>query len=114
MEVEDVTAPIVLPEVFGPVATFEVFSDESEAISRANADLGLAAAVFTREGDRARRVSREIQAGTVWTNAWAVLDDAFPEGSYKQSGVGRLRGGLALTEFQEAKTYVHVVAPAAI
>jgi betaine-aldehyde dehydrogenase len=43
-----------------------------------------------------------------------VLDDAFAEGGYKQSGVGRLRGALALTEFQEAKTYVHVVAPAAI
>jgi acyl-CoA reductase-like NAD-dependent aldehyde dehydrogenase len=115
LEVEDVTAPIVREEVFGPVATFEVFSEESDAISRANAtDLGLAAAVFTRDGDRARRVSREIQAGTVWTNAWAVLDDAFPEGGYKQSGVGRLRGALALTEFQEAKTHVHVVAPAAI
>jgi acyl-CoA reductase-like NAD-dependent aldehyde dehydrogenase len=74
--------PIVREEVFGPVATFEVFSDESDAIGRANAtDLGLAAAVFTRDGDRARRVSREIQAGTVWTNAWAVLDDAFPEGA---------------------------------
>jgi len=115
LEVEDVTSPIVREEVFGPVATFEVFSDETDAISRANAtDLGLAAAVFTRDGDRARRVSREIQAGTVWTNAWAVLHDAFPEGGYKQSGVGRLRGALALTEFQEAKTYVHVVAPAAI
>ena len=115
LEVEDVTTPIVREEIFGPVATFEVFSDETDAISRANAtDLGLAAAVFTRDSDRARRVSREIQAGTVWTNTWAVLDDAFPEGGYKHSGVGRLRGALALTEFQEAKTYVHVVAPAAI
>jgi acyl-CoA reductase-like NAD-dependent aldehyde dehydrogenase len=115
LEVTDVTASIVQEEVFGPVATFEVFSDEADAITRANAtELGLAAAIFTRDGDRARRVGREVQAGTVWTNSWAVLDDAFPEGGYKQSGVGRLRGALALTEFQEPKTYVHVVTPAAV
>ena len=112
LEVTDATSPIVQEEVFGPVATFEVFSDETDAITRANAtELGLAAAVFTRDGDRARRVGREVKAGTVWTNSWAVLDDAFPEGGYKQSGLGRLRGALALTEFQEAKTYVHVIAP---
>ena len=30
---------------------------------------------------------------------------------YKQSGVGRLRGPLAITEFQEAKTVVHAIPP---
>jgi acyl-CoA reductase-like NAD-dependent aldehyde dehydrogenase len=111
LEVTDTDTPIVQEEVFGPVATFEVFTDEAEAITRANAtELGLAAGVFTRDGDRSRRVSRAIQAGTVWTNTWAALDDSFPEGGYKQSGVGRLRGALALTEFQEPKTYVHLVA----
>jgi|GEM_PF-6738958 len=59
--------------------------------------------------DVSRRVSREIQAGTVWTNAWAAINDGFAEGGYKQSGVGRLRGPLAITEFQEAKTAVHSV-----
>jgi betaine-aldehyde dehydrogenase len=47
-----------------------------------------------------------LQAGTVWTNAWADLNDGFAEGGFKQSGVGRLRGPLALTDFQEAKTVV--------
>jgi betaine-aldehyde dehydrogenase len=35
----------------------------------------------------------------------------FAEGGYKQSGIGRLRGPLAIGEFQEAKTVVHVVPP---
>ena len=71
IEVEDLSAPIIQQEVFGPVATFEIFDDENDAIHRANAtEFGLAAAGFTRDIDRARRVSRQINAGTVWTNTW--------------------------------------------
>jgi betaine-aldehyde dehydrogenase len=112
LEVDDVDTPIVQQEVFGPVATFEVFEDEDDASAKANAtEFGLAAGVFTASLDRSRRVSRALQAGTVWTNTWAALDDGFAEGGYKQSGIGRLRGPLAITEFQEAKTVVHAVPP---
>src|SRR5580704_5275296 len=112
LEVEDVTTDLVQKEVFGPVATFEVFDTETDAISRANAtEYGLAAGVFTSNINISRRVSREIQAGTVWTNTWAAINDGFAEGGYKQSGIGRLRGPLAITEFQEAKTVVHAIPP---
>jgi acyl-CoA reductase-like NAD-dependent aldehyde dehydrogenase len=47
-----------------------------------------------------------------WTNTWAAINDGFAEGGYKQSGIGRLRGPLAITEFQEAKTVVHSIPPA--
>jgi acyl-CoA reductase-like NAD-dependent aldehyde dehydrogenase len=112
LEVEDVNTEIVQREVFGPVATFEVFDTEADAVARANAtEYGLAAGVFTRSINISRRVSREIQAGTVWTNTWAAINDGFAEGGYKQSGIGRLRGPLAITEFQEAKTVVHSIPP---
>jgi betaine-aldehyde dehydrogenase len=112
LEVEDVNTEIVQQEVFGPVATFEVFDTEADAIARANAtEYGLAAGVFTSSINISRRVSREIQAGTVWTNTWAAINDGFAEGGYKQSGIGRLRGPLAITEFQEAKTVVHAIPP---
>ena len=112
LEVEDVSSDIVQKEVFGPVATFEVFDTEADAIARANAtELGLSAGVFTNDINISRRVSRELQFGTVWTNAWADMNDGFAEGGYKQSGIGRLRGPLALIEFQEAKTVVHSVPP---
>jgi betaine-aldehyde dehydrogenase len=110
LEVEDVSSEIVQREVFGRVATFEVFDTEADAISRANAgEMGLAAGVFTNDINISRRVSREIQAGTIWTNAWAEMNDGFAEGGYKASGIGRLRGPLAMTEFQEAKTVVHAI-----
>jgi betaine-aldehyde dehydrogenase len=112
LEVTDVNHDIVQKEVFGPVATFEVFDTEADAIARANAtEFGLAAGIFTTNINISRRVSREIQAGTIWTNAWSELNDGFAEGGYKQSGVGRLRGPLAITDFQEAKTVVHAIPP---
>jgi betaine-aldehyde dehydrogenase len=112
LEVEDVTTDIVQQEVFGPVATFEVFDTETDAIARANAtEYGLAAGIFTSSINTSRRVSRAIQAGTVWTNTWAAINDGFAEGGFRQSGIGRLRGPLAITEFQEAKTVVHAIPP---
>ncbi|MEU2830618.1 aldehyde dehydrogenase family protein [Streptomyces lavendulae] len=108
VEVTDLNAPIVQQEVFGPVATFEVFDTEAEAVSRANAtEFGLAASIWTRDVDRPLRVGREIEAGTVWTNTWAIVHDMFEEGGFKQSGVGRLNGIRGLEEFQETKHYVH-------
>ena len=81
--------------------------------AEANAtEFGLAAAEFTRDIDRARRVSRQINAGTVWTNTWLAMNNGFEEGGYKQSGLGRLRGARGLAEFQQIKTYVHLVPPA--
>jgi betaine-aldehyde dehydrogenase len=112
LEVTDVNHDIVQKEVFGPVATLEVFDTEADAIARANAtEFGLAAGIFTTNINISRRVSREIQAGTIWTNSWSELNDGFAEGGYKQSGIGRLRGPLAITDFQEAKTVVHNIPP---
>jgi acyl-CoA reductase-like NAD-dependent aldehyde dehydrogenase len=115
LETESLDVPLVQEEIFGPVLSFETFATENEAIARANATIyGLAAAIFTKDLDRAQRVTRAIKAGTVWTNTWGVgaLNDAFEEGGYKHSGIGRARGARAMEEFQEVKTQIHAVAPA--
>jgi acyl-CoA reductase-like NAD-dependent aldehyde dehydrogenase len=110
VEVDDPSADIVQQEVFGPVATFEVFDGENDGIRLANAtEYGLAASVWSRDVDRPRRVGRRLKAGTVWTNTWAVVVDQFEEGGFKQSGLGRLNGVRALAEFQEYKTYAQQV-----
>jgi acyl-CoA reductase-like NAD-dependent aldehyde dehydrogenase len=49
---------------------------------------------------------RQVTAAQV-----APINDGFAEGGYKQSGIGRLRGPLAITEFTEAKTVVHAIPP---
>jgi len=112
LEVEDINTDLVQKEIFGPVASFEVFDTETDAIVRANAtEMGLSAGIFTNDINISRRVSREIQFGTVWTNAWAAINDGFADGGFKQSGIGRLRGPLAIADFQEAKTVVHSIPP---
>jgi betaine-aldehyde dehydrogenase len=110
VEVDDPTTPIVQQEVFGPVATFEVFDNEADAVRLANiTEYGLSASVWSRDIDRPRRVATQLRAGTVWANAWAIVVDQFEEGGFKQSGIGRLNGLRALEEFQEYKTYAQVV-----
>ncbi|HET9410027.1 MAG TPA: aldehyde dehydrogenase family protein [Candidatus Sulfotelmatobacter sp.] len=110
LETEALNVPLVQDEIFGPVLSFETFATEEEAITRANATVfGLAAALFTKDFDRAHRVARAIKAGTVWTNTWATLSDAFEEGGFKYSGIGRARGLRAMEEFQEVKTQFRAV-----
>lgn len=112
LETDALDVPLIQEEIFGPVLSFETFATEDEAITRANGTIfGLAAAVFTKDVDRAQRVARALKAGTVWTNTWGVLNDAFEEGGFKQSGIGRARGARAMEEFQEQKTQIRVVAP---
>lgn len=104
LQVDDSRMPIVQNETFGPVLTLQVFDSESEAIALANdSEFGLAASVWTRDVDRALRTAREIEAGTVWVNDWAVVYDEFEEGGFKQSGQGRLNGIAAMDDFIEYK-----------
>lgn len=104
LEVNNAELPIVQQEVFGPVATLQVFETEAEAIALANNnDYGLAASIWTRDVDRPWRVAKAIHAGTVWINTYAQIFPQFEEGGYKQSGSGRLNGEAALEDFLEYK-----------
>ena len=104
LEVADNKMDIVQQEVFGPVLTLQVFETEEEAIALANDnEYGLAASIWTSDVNRPLRVAREIDAGTIWINDWAVIYDEFEEGGFKQSGLGRLNGLAAIDDFIEYK-----------
>lgn len=104
LEVSSPELAIVQEEVFGPVATFQVFEGEAAAIELANnSDFGLAASIWSRNPDRPLRLPRALQVGTVWINDWASIHDEFEEGGFKQSGLGRLNGLASLHDFQEVK-----------
>ncbi|WP_312366001.1 aldehyde dehydrogenase family protein [Ensifer sp.] len=101
-------------EIFGPVVTVQRFESEDEAISMANGvEYGLAAGFWTRDIDRVRRVSRRLQAGTVWVNTYRAINLRVPFGGYKQSGIGRENGVEAMEEFSQIKAIVVEHGPAA-
>ena len=104
LEVYNHQLEIVQAETFGPVATLQVFDDEKHAIELANDnEYGLAASIWTQDVNRPLRIAREIDAGTIWINDWAVIYDEFEEGGFKQSGLGRMNGVAAMDDFIEYK-----------
>lgn len=95
-------------EIFGPVVVISRFSNEEDAIARANnSTYGLGAAVFTKDLERAHRVAAEIEAGMVWVNSSNDGDPKIPFGGVKQSGVGRELGEAGLEAYSQVKA-VHV------
>jgi aminomuconate-semialdehyde/2-hydroxymuconate-6-semialdehyde dehydrogenase len=91
-------------EIFGPVVSIISFSNEEDAIAKANSTVyGLASSVWTKDIKRALRVARKIHSGIVWVNCWMVRDLRTPFGGVKQSGVGREGGEEALRFFTEPK-----------
>jgi acyl-CoA reductase-like NAD-dependent aldehyde dehydrogenase len=96
---------IVQREVFGPVLTYQTFSDEAEAIELSNSTrYGLSAIVYTGSAERADRVGRGIRAGTVWVNTFLVRDLTAPFGGCRLSGIGREGGDYALDFHSDLKT----------
>jgi aldehyde dehydrogenase (NAD+) len=67
---------------------------------------GLAAGFWTRDLARVRRLSRGLQAGTVWVNCYRLIHWLAPFGGYKQSGLGRENGIEAMDEFTQIKSIV--------
>ncbi|KAJ5713784.1 uncharacterized protein N7483_010965 [Penicillium malachiteum] len=100
---------VMKEEIFGPVVAVQTFKTEDEGIQKANAtEFGLFASVFTTDLDRAIRLSRAIQAGTIAVNATgpasAASDAAF--GGYKMSGSGREGLLYSIENYLQTKTIV--------
>jgi len=99
-------------EIFGPVVSVTTFKTEEEALEIANDTLyGLGAGVWTRDGNRAFRMGRGIQAGRVWTNCYHAYPAHAAFGGYKASGIGRENHKMMLDHYQQTKNLLVSYSP---
>lgn len=91
-------------EIFGPVACILKFRTEEEVIAMANdSEYGLGGAVWTKDLNRAIRVSREIETGRMWVNTYNAIPEGAPFGGYKASGIGRETHKVILEHYTQMK-----------
>ena len=101
----DNSMTVAQDEIFGPVLSVIPARDEDEVIRQANnTPFGLAAAVWTKDVQRAHRVAHALKAGTVWINSYRTVSFTAPFGGYKESGIGRENGLESLHEYTQLKT----------
>jgi aldehyde dehydrogenase (NAD+) len=105
-DVSDASSPIATEEIFGPVLTIIPFDDEREAVRIAGGvGYDLAAAVWTKDIERAFRVANQLRAGQVHINSWGIgsgVELSF--GGIRHSGFGREKGLRALDEYSALRT----------
>ncbi|WP_030252878.1 aldehyde dehydrogenase [Streptomyces violens] len=91
-------------EIFGPVVSVTTYDSVDEALKIANDTLyGLGAGVWSRDGNTAYRLGREIKAGRVWTNCYHAYPAHAAFGGYKNSGIGRENHKMMLDHYQQTK-----------
>jgi len=101
----DNRAAIAQQEIFGPVVCVIPFDDEEDLITQANdSAFGLASGIWTADYQRAWRVARALEAGTVWINTYKQLSIATPFGGFKESGIGREKGVNGMRLYQQTKS----------
>ena len=96
--------PILLHEIFGPVAPIIIFDTDEEGIALANdTEFGLISYVFSADLTRALRTAEAMESGMVAINKGVISDPAAPFGGVKQSGLGREGGFDGIHEFLQTK-----------
>jgi acyl-CoA reductase-like NAD-dependent aldehyde dehydrogenase len=100
----DNDATICQEEIFGPVLAVIPYRDEDEAVHIANdSDFGLGGTVWSADPERALKLARRIDTGTIGVNRY-LPDPAAPFGGVKASGIGRELGPEGLAAYQQLKS----------
>lgn len=95
---------IAQEEIFGPVVSVMSYTDEDDAIRKANNSVyGLSGAVYTANPERGYEMARRMRTGSVTVNGM-IVDPKHPFGGFKQSGIGREGGPEGLDNYLETKT----------
>ena len=102
-----VNTHIFKEEIFGPVTLLGKFSDAKEAAELVNnSDFALAACIWSKDLGSAERLSKQLNAGTVWINTYGMFYNQLPYGGFKQSGFGKELGKEGFLEYTRLKNTI--------
>jgi acyl-CoA reductase-like NAD-dependent aldehyde dehydrogenase len=95
---------LVQEEQFGPILPVLKFTDEEDALRRANdTRFGLSGSVWSADPERAARLAARLEVGTAWVNQHRVTSATVPFGGAKESGLGRQYAALGLKGYMEPR-----------
>lgn len=96
---------IVTEEPFGPILPVLKWKDEEDVLAKANhSKMGLGASVWSNDLERATRMAKRLEAGSVWVNSHFDVAPGVPFGGHKESGVGMEWGVLGLKAYCNPQT----------
>ena len=109
----DVTSEMAVmrDESFGPIIGIQVVASDDDAVRLMNdTEYGLTAGVYTKSRERAQRVLREVNAGTVYWNCCDRVSPPLPWTGRKHSGIGSTLSTHGIRTFLQPKAW-HLRSP---
>ncbi len=97
---------LMMEESFGPVVGIQRVRDDAEAVAlMGDTEYGLTAAVYSKSYERAERVMRQLNTGTVYWNCCDRVSATVPWSGRKHSGLGMTLSYQGIRAFVQPKAY---------
>ncbi|WP_341662383.1 aldehyde dehydrogenase family protein [Blattabacterium cuenoti] len=107
LKIENDNCVVNKEEIFGPIGIISSFSKEEiipDIVN--NTPYGLGTSIWTKDLEKAEKISSKIDTGMIFINEVVKSDPRFPFGGVKQSGYGRELSSLSIKEFSNWKTVI--------